>query len=57
MVPGVSVALGVTALHKRYGRIEALAGVAPSFEGDPVGCDVPEGLREVEIAAVEAATP
>jgi acetoin utilization deacetylase AcuC-like enzyme len=35
--------------------LEALAGVAPSFDGDPVGCDVPEGLRDVERAAVEAA--
>ena len=26
--------------------LEALAGLPPSFEGDPVGCDVPEGLRE-----------
>jgi hypothetical protein len=29
--------------------------VAASFEGDPVGADVPVGLREVERAAVEAA--
>ena len=35
--------------------LEAMAGRPPSFEGDPVGCDVPEGLREVERAAVEAA--
>jgi acetoin utilization deacetylase AcuC-like enzyme len=35
--------------------LEALAGRPPSFEGDPVGCDVPEGLRDVERAAVEAA--
>jgi acetoin utilization deacetylase AcuC-like enzyme len=35
--------------------LEALAGRPPSFEGDPVGCDVPEGVREVERAAVEAA--
>jgi acetoin utilization deacetylase AcuC-like enzyme len=35
--------------------LEVLAGRPPSFEGDPVGCDVPEGLREVERAAVEAA--
>jgi acetoin utilization deacetylase AcuC-like enzyme len=35
--------------------LEALAGVAPSLEGDPVGCDVPEGLRDVERVAVEAA--
>jgi acetoin utilization deacetylase AcuC-like enzyme len=35
--------------------LEALAGLPPSFEGDPVGCDVPKGLREVERAAVEAA--
>jgi acetoin utilization deacetylase AcuC-like enzyme len=35
--------------------LETLAGRPPSFEGDPVGCDVPEGLREEEIAAVEAA--
>ena len=34
--------------------LEALAGLPPSIEGDPVGCDVPEGLREVERAAVEA---
>jgi acetoin utilization deacetylase AcuC-like enzyme len=35
--------------------LEALAGQPASFEGDPVGCDVPEGVREVERAAVEAA--
>jgi acetoin utilization deacetylase AcuC-like enzyme len=35
--------------------LEELAGVAASFEGDPVGADVPVGLREVERAAVEAA--
>ena len=35
--------------------LEALAGLEPSVEGDPVGCDVPEGLRDVERAAVEAA--
>jgi acetoin utilization deacetylase AcuC-like enzyme len=35
--------------------LEAMAGRPPSFEGDPVGCDVPEGLRDVERAAVEAA--
>jgi acetoin utilization deacetylase AcuC-like enzyme len=36
--------------------LEALAGLPPSFEGDPVGCDVPTELRDVERAAVEAAT-
>jgi acetoin utilization deacetylase AcuC-like enzyme len=35
--------------------LEALAGAPPSFLGDPVGCDVPAGVREVERAAVEAA--
>jgi acetoin utilization deacetylase AcuC-like enzyme len=35
--------------------LEALAGLPPSFAEDPVGCDVPEGLRDVERAAVEAA--
>jgi acetoin utilization deacetylase AcuC-like enzyme len=35
--------------------LEVLAGLPPSFEGDPVGCDVPTGLREIERAAVEAA--
>jgi acetoin utilization deacetylase AcuC-like enzyme len=35
--------------------LEALAGRPASIAGDPVGCDVPEGLREVERAAVEAA--
>ncbi len=35
--------------------LEALAGRPASFEGDPVGCDVPEGVREVERAAVAAA--
>ena len=35
--------------------VEALAGLPPSIEGDPVGCDVPEGVREVEREAVEAA--
>jgi acetoin utilization deacetylase AcuC-like enzyme len=35
--------------------LEGLAGVAPSFELDPVGVDVPDGLRDVEWAAVAAA--
>jgi len=35
--------------------LEVLAGLPPSFEGDPVGCDVPTGVREIERAAVEAA--
>jgi acetoin utilization deacetylase AcuC-like enzyme len=35
--------------------LEVLAGLPPSFEDDPVGCDVPTGLREIERAAVEAA--
>jgi acetoin utilization deacetylase AcuC-like enzyme len=35
--------------------LETLARLPPSFEGDPVGCDVPTGLRDVERAAVDAA--
>jgi len=35
--------------------LEVLAGLPPSFEDDPVGCDVPTGVREIERAAVEAA--
>ena len=35
--------------------LEGLAGLPPSFEVDPVGCDVPTGLRDIERAAVEAA--
>ncbi len=34
---------------------KALAGLPSSFPEDPVGCDIPRGLRDVEIAAVEAA--
>jgi hypothetical protein len=30
-------------------------GLPTSFPEDPVGCDIPRGLRDVEIAAVEAA--
>ena len=36
--------------------LEGLAGLPPTFPVDPVGCDVPDGLREIERAAVEAAT-
>jgi len=35
--------------------LEGLAGVAPTFERDPVGVDVPLALRDVEWAAVAAA--
>jgi acetoin utilization deacetylase AcuC-like enzyme len=35
--------------------LEGLAGVAPAFPSDPVGVDVPDELRAVEWAAVEAA--
>jgi acetoin utilization deacetylase AcuC-like enzyme len=35
--------------------LEGLAGVAPSFPSDPVGADVPAGLRDVEREAVAAA--
>ena len=35
--------------------LEGLAGLPPTFPVDPVGCDVPDGLREIERAAVEAA--
>jgi acetoin utilization deacetylase AcuC-like enzyme len=35
--------------------LEGLAGVAPSFASDPVGVDVPAGLRDHERAAVAAA--
>ena len=44
MVPGVSVALAARALHKRYGRIEALAGVDIEVaEGQLVGLLGPNG--------------
>jgi acetoin utilization deacetylase AcuC-like enzyme len=35
--------------------LEGLAGLEPSFATDPVGVDVPAGLRDVERAAVAAA--
>jgi acetoin utilization deacetylase AcuC-like enzyme len=35
--------------------LEGLLGVAPAFEIDPIGCDVPEGLRDEVRAAVAAA--
>jgi acetoin utilization deacetylase AcuC-like enzyme len=35
--------------------LEGLAGLPASFETDPVGCDVPPGLRAEERVAVEAA--
>jgi acetoin utilization deacetylase AcuC-like enzyme len=35
--------------------LEGLAGLPPTFAHDPVGVDVPEALRDVEWAAVEAA--
>ena len=35
--------------------LEGLAGLPSSFPEDPVGCDIPRGLRDVESAAVEAA--
>ena len=35
--------------------LEGLARLSSSFPEDPVGCDVPRGLRDVERAAVEAA--
>jgi acetoin utilization deacetylase AcuC-like enzyme len=35
--------------------LEGLVGLPTSFPKDPVGCDVPRGLRDVERAAVEAA--
>jgi acetoin utilization deacetylase AcuC-like enzyme len=35
--------------------LEGLAGVAASFASDPVGVDVPAGLRDVEREAVTAA--
>ncbi len=36
--------------------LEGLAKLPSSFPEDPVGCDIPRGLRDVEVAAVEAAT-
>jgi acetoin utilization deacetylase AcuC-like enzyme len=35
--------------------LEGLARLPSSFPEDPVGCDIPRGLRDVERAAVEAA--
>jgi acetoin utilization deacetylase AcuC-like enzyme len=35
--------------------LEGLVGLAPRFEVDPIGCDVPETLRDEVRAAVEAA--
>jgi acetoin utilization deacetylase AcuC-like enzyme len=35
--------------------LEALAGLPPSLPEDPVGCDVPPGLRDVEARAVALA--
>ena len=35
--------------------VEALAGLEPSLEGDPLELDVPRGVREFERAAVERA--
>ena len=35
--------------------LEGLAGLRSTFPVDPVGCDVPHGLRDVERDAVEAA--
>ena len=35
--------------------LEALAGLDPSFPADPIGADVPGGLRDVEREAVAAA--
>jgi acetoin utilization deacetylase AcuC-like enzyme len=35
--------------------LEGLLGIAPAFEIDPIGCDVPETLRDEVRAAVDAA--
>ena len=35
--------------------LEGLAGVTPSFQSDPVGIDVPAGLRDFERDAIAAA--
>jgi acetoin utilization deacetylase AcuC-like enzyme len=35
--------------------LEGLAGLAPRFEEDPIGCDVPDTLRDEVRAAVDAA--
>ena len=35
--------------------LEGLARLPSSFPEDPVGCDIPRGLRDVEIEAVERA--
>jgi len=35
--------------------VEALAGLEPALAADPIELDVPEGLREIEIAAIESA--
>ena len=35
--------------------LEGLLGIPPRFEVDPIGCDVPETLRDEVRAAVDAA--
>jgi ABC-2 type transport system ATP-binding protein len=53
MVPGVSVALAATALHKRYGRIEALAGVDIEVaEGQLVGLLGPNGAGKSTLVKI-----
>src|ERR1700709_2754001 len=53
MVPGVSVALAVTALHKRYGRIEALSGVDIEVaEGQLVGLLGPNGAGKSTLVKI-----
>ena len=45
----------VTCPPRNLAILEGLAGLPSSFPEDPVGCDIPRGLRDVERAAVEAA--
>ncbi len=53
MVPGVSVALAAMALHKRYGRIEALAGVDIEVgEGQLVGLLGPNGAGKSTLVKI-----
>jgi ABC-2 type transport system ATP-binding protein len=53
MVPGVSVALAARALHKRYGRIEALAGVDIEVaEGQLVGLLGPNGAGKSTLVKI-----
>src|SRR5258708_37031137 len=53
IVPGVSVALAAKALHKRYGRTEALAGVDIEVgEGQLVGLLGPNGAGKSTLVKI-----